>query len=87
MSSAEINQICHQLAQEGKEPSVALIKGRLSQKLPMPQIIAGFQQWKNNPNQVIAEPMPERQEIEKNLEQRVAELETIVAKLVAKIEL
>ena len=86
MSNAEINQICHQLAEEGKEPSVALIKARLSQKAPLPTIISGLQQWKNNPNHVVKETPTQQVSREKGLEQRVADLEKTVETLKAQIQ-
>ena len=55
MSNPQIIAICQQLSQEGKTPSVALIKTRLSAPLPMPLLIAGLKQWRSNPD-VILEP-------------------------------
>ncbi|KGJ90549.1 hypothetical protein [Thalassotalea sp. ND16A] len=45
----EIYQIAAALAAEHKTPSVALIKARLSQSLPLAQIIKGLQIWQSNP--------------------------------------
>ena len=35
---------------EGKEPSIALIKSRLTRMAPIPVLISGLKTWKNNPN-------------------------------------
>lgn len=47
MSSDTILQIAAQLQAEGKTPSVALIKARLSDPKPIPEIISGLQRWRN----------------------------------------
>lgn len=49
MSQQEIYQIAHQLKQQGKTPSVALIKSQLSVSMPLAAIIKGLQQWQKNP--------------------------------------
>ncbi|KAF7774288.1 hypothetical protein PCIT_a0708 [Pseudoalteromonas citrea] len=38
------------LCQEGKTPTVALTKARLSEPVAMPHIIAGITAYKNNPS-------------------------------------
>lgn len=82
MSSYEIISVCQQLASEGKEPSVALIKARLSNKQPLPMIIAGLKQWQANPNvKAEAEPIEQKGEATLPLEQRVAQLEAEVLEL------
>lgn len=48
-SDHEIYQIAAQLAAENKTPTVALIKARLSQSLPLAKVIKGLQTWQNNP--------------------------------------
>lgn len=48
-SNHEIYQIAAQLAAENKTPTVALIKARLSNSLPLAQVIKGLQAWQNNP--------------------------------------
>ena len=47
--SAEIYRIATRLANEGKTPSVALIKANLGQPLPLAQVIKGLQNWQSNP--------------------------------------
>ena len=77
MSTSEIVNICQQLASEGKEPSVALIKARLTQTLPLPMIIAGLKSYKANPKQTLVEQRTKAPtKASTSLEQRVKQLET-----------
>jgi hypothetical protein len=46
----EISIIANKLANEGKVPSVALIKGHLSQPTPLPKIIAALKNWHHDPD-------------------------------------
>jgi hypothetical protein len=45
----EIYRIAYQLSQEGKNPSVALIRSRLSVPTSLPIIVQALQQWKMTP--------------------------------------
>lgn len=52
-----ITIIANQLANEGKKPSVALIKSKTSTPLPLPQIITTLKSWQHEPeNCVLFEP-------------------------------
>ncbi|PCI59565.1 MAG: hypothetical protein COB35_10940 [Gammaproteobacteria bacterium] len=46
----EILSIANQLADQGKKPSVALIKTRLSQSVPLPMLISILKSWQHQPN-------------------------------------
>jgi hypothetical protein len=46
----EILAIANQLANQGKKPSVALIKTKVSQPTPLPQIISVLKTWQHDPN-------------------------------------
>ena len=87
MSISEIISICQQLKQEGKEPSVALIKSRMRGPKILPVIISGLKAWQASPNQTVEVETPT--ELADNdaetLEQRVASLEKLVAELQAQI--
>jgi len=48
--SDEISIIANQLANQGKVPSVALIKSKLRQPTPLPTIIAVLKTWQHDPN-------------------------------------
>ena len=45
----EINICANQLANEGKKPSVALIKAKLSQRAPLTVIITALKNWQHQP--------------------------------------
>lgn len=89
MSTAEVISICQQLANEGKEPSVALIKARLTKVVPLPTVIAGFKSYKANPKQALPEVEQGTVQVAdktlearvKQLEQELEELKVIVKKL------
>ncbi|MCK6265340.1 hypothetical protein KP803_18905 [Vibrio sp. ZSDE26] len=42
----ELTTILSSLAQEGKEPTVALVKARLSTSVPIPALITAIKSWK-----------------------------------------
>lgn len=46
--SQDLQQAIQSLVSEGKQPSVALMKARLAQNVPMPIIIQALQSWKKN---------------------------------------
>jgi hypothetical protein len=88
MDTSEIIQACQQLVQEGKSPSVALIKSRLTRNFPLPTIIAGLKRWQANPDLNIESPEPTNSENDREvtLEQRVTELEAQVRDLAALVK-
>ena len=47
--SDEICIIANKLANEGKSPTVALIKSELNHPVPLPQIIATLKTWQHDP--------------------------------------
>lgn len=50
----EISIIANKLANDGKVPSVALIKSRLSQTVPLPKIISSLKTWHHDPEFISA---------------------------------
>lgn len=46
--SQELNQIFESLEAQGKEPTLALVKARLSTAVPMPALITAIKSWKNS---------------------------------------
>lgn len=66
-----LEQIINQLLIENKQPSVALIKARLTSPLPMPIIIKALQTWKKT----AKVPHIEKQQQILSLEQRIEQLE------------
>ncbi len=53
--SEEIIAIANRLASQGKKPSVALIKTRLSRTVPLPTIITVLKNWQYQPNEQASE--------------------------------
>ena len=45
----EILTIANQLANEGKQPSVALVKTRLTTSVPLPTLIKTLKSWQHDP--------------------------------------
>ncbi|KMV29488.1 hypothetical protein L4D00_05975 [Photobacterium swingsii] len=79
--SQDLEQAIHSLVTEGKEPSVALIKSRLTSPLPMPLIIKALQAWKKN----AKVPKIEKTTPSLTAEQRITQLEQQVAALSARL--
>ncbi|MGO2012832.1 MAG: hypothetical protein ACTJH9_00325 [Pseudoalteromonas sp.] len=64
------------LLHEGKVPTVALTKSKLSQAVPMPVIIAAVSQYKNNPdsiNSLVKSDTPPTQQPQHNQLDRIEE--------------
>ncbi|MDR9830151.1 hypothetical protein RCJ22_31710 [Vibrio sp. FNV 38] len=77
----EIESAINEIYALGKEPTVALVKGRIATNVPMPALISAIRSWKNAkrvPKVEIAAQTPETD--------RVSELEAKVAALTARIE-
>lgn len=56
MSAQEIVRIANELAAKGITPSTAMVKARLSQPVPMAELLKVLSQWKQQPQS--AEPAP-----------------------------
>ncbi|HDZ3731283.1 TPA: hypothetical protein RSW61_002896 [Vibrio harveyi] len=78
----ELEAVMEQLQQQGKEPTVALVKARMKTPVPMPALIATIKSWKSAnriPKVEVAVQKPKE-------EDRIAALEEKVAKLTARVE-
>ena len=78
----ELDAVMEQLQQQGKEPTVALVKARMKTPVPMPALIATIKSWKSAnriPKVEVAVQTPKE-------EDRIVALENTVAKLVARVE-
>ncbi|WP_114765172.1 hypothetical protein [Vibrio rhodolitus] len=86
--SQELEQAIEQLIQEGKEPTVALVKARLKTSVPMPALISTIKSWKNSQRvpkiEVAAESKAEPDRIAE-LEAQVKELQQRLAAIEAKL--
>ncbi|HDY7750346.1 TPA: hypothetical protein RQL25_002826 [Vibrio vulnificus] len=78
----ELEAVLEQLQQQGKEPSVALVKARLKTSIPMPAIIAAIKSWKS------AQRVPKIEVASQTHQdaERIAQLEATVLKLAARID-
>ncbi|MCG9684309.1 hypothetical protein L1D31_17365 [Vibrio sp. Isolate23] len=87
--SQELREVLEQLQKEGKEPTVALVKARLSTVVPMPALITTIKSWKSA-NRVPKVEIASKANGESNriaqLEKQVADLTKRLIKLEAKIE-
>lgn len=81
--SSELENILAALHEQGKQPSVALVKARLTTPVPMPAIIAAIKSWKSA-SRVPKIEVAAQQEL--TAEQRIEKLESLVAELSARIE-
>ncbi|OIQ26023.1 hypothetical protein [uncultured Vibrio sp.] len=80
----ELTTIMSSLTQEGKEPTVALVKARLSSTVPMPALITAIKSWKASnrvPKVEIAAATPSEQDKIATLQQQVNDLLTRVSAL------
>lgn len=78
----ELEAVMEQLQQEGKEPTVALVKARMKTPVPMPALITVIKSWKSAshvPKVEVTAPTSKA-------EDRLTALENTVAKLTARIE-
>ncbi|WP_261815780.1 hypothetical protein [Vibrio gallicus] len=79
----ELNSIFQALEAEGKEPSMALVKARLSSAVPLPALISAIKNWKSSRRipkiEVAAEPTL-------STDQKISALEEQVKQLTARLE-
>ncbi|MCD9515822.1 hypothetical protein [Photobacterium carnosum] len=73
----EIEQAIASLVAENKQPSIALIKARLTTSLPIPVIIKALQAWQKN----AKVPHIEKQQRALTADQRIEQLEQQVLAL------
>lgn len=59
MSAQEIIRIANELAAKGITPSTAMVKARLSQPVPMAELLKVLSQWKQQPQTAEALPANE----------------------------
>ncbi|MFC3023074.1 hypothetical protein ACFODT_04455 [Vibrio zhugei] len=87
--SDELQQVFTQLEQEGKTPSVALLKARLTTSVPMPALISAVRRWKSSASlpkvEVRAQPTSDDARITQ-LEQQVADLTQRLSQLEQQME-
>lgn len=87
--SQELKDVLEQLHQEGKEPTVALVKARLNTSIPMPALITALKSWKSAnrvPKVEIAAKQQSDQDRISELERQVAELQQRLTVLERKLD-
>ncbi|MDD1783773.1 hypothetical protein LRP49_21575 [Enterovibrio sp. ZSDZ35] len=77
----QLQEAINSLVSDGKEPSIALIKSRLTSPIPMPLIISALQRWKKNGTV----PKVEKVDAPLDAETRIAELEKQVSTLTERL--
>ncbi|MBF8998969.1 hypothetical protein [Vibrio nitrifigilis] len=80
--SDELKQIFSSIEAQGKTPTVALVKARLSSSVPIPAIISAIKSWKSAariPKVEIAA------QIEKTAEEKITQLEQQVQDLTQRV--
>ncbi len=83
-TNEEIITIANKLANEGKKPTVALLKQKLTTKVPLPTLIATLKTWQHEPERVnLSQVERPTEAAEKEQAQAItsAELETALAPL------
>ncbi|MEL7291759.1 MAG: hypothetical protein AAGJ67_07540 [Pseudomonadota bacterium] len=80
--SQELKDVLEQLHSEGKEPTVALVKARLSTPVPMPALITTIKSWKSS-NRVPKVEVAVKKEVADS--DRIAQLEKQIADLTARL--
>jgi hypothetical protein len=92
---SEIYRIAYQLNAQGKKPSVALIRSRLSMPTSLPVIVQSLQQWKLNPElgkeakkNVAEKPLPPSETTANNdeVQQQLTRLESKMDHIIAMLE-
>lgn len=95
--SDEISIIANQLANQGRTPTVALIKGKLSQPTPLPRIISVLKSWQHEPDFIKAKndikgtseqevTAPENEELSTLITQAILPLQQEIAEVKALLE-
>lgn len=76
--------LCFEISDQGKRPTVALVRNMSKHPLGIPEVVKALQHWKSNPKSrppsSVAIP-PSNVLPEPSLEQRVTELEAKVAQM------
>lgn len=80
--------LCFEISEQGKSPSVALIRKMAHHPISIPEVIKGLQNWKSNPsirpnthNKQVGAELTTNQ----SLQQRVAQLEDQVATIMQQL--
>ncbi|WP_371192579.1 hypothetical protein [Glaciecola sp. SC05] len=93
---AAVLEVCKRLKSGGSVPSVALIRAKLHQPTPLPEIIRGLKYWQANPleaEKFEAPKTPDKTSIEslsksevEALHQRISQLENALTNLQLEVQ-
>ena len=73
---ASVVNACADLHESGKQPSVALLKSKLSNSVSLPQLVKGLSVWKDNPQRIVISKTTKNKALSNNRENaRIAALE------------
>lgn len=79
----QLEQTIQSLVNDGKEPSVALIKGRLTSPVPMPLIISALQRWKKSGTVPKVELVKKQDDANARIQALEAQVEALTKRLEA----
>lgn len=82
-SNEEIIVIANKLANQGKKPSVALIKSRLTSPIPLPVIISTLKVWQHEPDYITCETTVTKTQSEPLSEEITEKIAKFIRKAVA----
>lgn len=76
-----IINLCFDLSEQGKTPSVALIRSMAQRPLAIPEVIKGLQNWRSSSNErpkILNKQIIASSQTKQSLQQRVTQLEAQV---------
>ena len=77
-----IINLCFDISEQGKTPSIALIRNLAQHPLAIPEVVKGLQHWKSNPSgrpKIHNKQINTASATNQSLQQRVTQLEAQVA--------
>lgn len=83
-----ITNLCFDLCEQGKTPSVALIKSMAQHSVAIPEVIKGLQNWKCNSSErpkIQNKQMIAGSQTKQSLQQRVTQLEAQVVTIMQQL--
>lgn len=83
--SQQVAKIAVQLQQEGKEPSLALVKARLGTATMSPALLQAYQAWRNGAVTLQPEPTPAPQS--QTEAEQSSDIQADLARIEAKLDL
>ena len=78
-------QVCQQIAQSGKTPSMALLRAKKTIPASMPQMVAALKSWENAPEVNANTASIEEQPVKTNDAERITSLERQIMELTLRI--